>query len=283
MNIGCLAGLPFAVTGPSSGAGLPFVEPVHRDDASAILEHALVRRLLGQRLGAGVDHLGPDLAVLGPRRDQAPVERLESQRAVGIGDDAVDVVGRRDVVVLAQRLAVERGAEVLGDRFGGTGGDEAATHAPMLPDAGMFADFVTKFGTVRGMRRASRAVTATTVASIGLLVAGLATVAGVSQLGSGAASPTTAAPSSVADETDAPTTTGGLTTTPLVSAPTTTRRDHHHQSRFPERLRGECRGRGSARRLHRLATRCRRHRSGLFGAAHGCRGRDVRLLCAQAG
>jgi hypothetical protein len=71
------------------------------------------------------------------------------------------------------------------------------------------------------MRRASRAVTATTVASIGLLVAGLATVAGVSQLGSGAASPTTAAPPSVADASDAPSTTGGLTTTPLVSAPTT--------------------------------------------------------------
>jgi hypothetical protein len=62
-------------------------------------------------------------------------------------------------------------------------------------------------------------VTATTVASIGLLVAGLATVAGLSQLGSGA-TPTTA-PASVADETDAPSTTGGLTTTPLVSAPTT--------------------------------------------------------------
>jgi hypothetical protein len=67
------------------------------------------------------------------------------------------------------------------------------------------------------MRRASRTVTSTTVASIGLLVAGLATMAGLSQVGSGAA-PTTEVASTSAD---APTTTGGLTTTPLVSVSTT--------------------------------------------------------------
>ena len=64
-------------------------------------------------------------------------------------------------------------------------------------------------------------MTATTVASIGLLVAGLGTVAGLSQLGSGAATSTTASPTSVGDDSDAPSTTGGFTTTPLVSAPTT--------------------------------------------------------------
>ena len=64
-------------------------------------------------------------------------------------------------------------------------------------------------------------MTATTVASIGLLVAGLGTVAGLSQIGSGAATTTAAAPTTSGDSTDAPTTTGGLTTTPLVSAPTT--------------------------------------------------------------
>ena len=71
------------------------------------------------------------------------------------------------------------------------------------------------------MCRASRAVNATTVASIGLLVAGLTTIAGLSQLGAGTATTTAAAPTSEATG-DAPTTTGGLTTTPLVSAPTTT-------------------------------------------------------------
>jgi hypothetical protein len=60
-------------------------------------------------------------------------------------------------------------------------------------------------------------VTATTVASIGLLVAGLATVAGLSQIGAGTATTTTVATTMA----DAPTTTGGLTTTPLVSVSTT--------------------------------------------------------------
>ena len=64
-------------------------------------------------------------------------------------------------------------------------------------------------------------MTATTVASIGLLVAGLATVAGLSQVGSGTATTTTAVSTTSGDTTDAPGTTGGLTTTPLVSAPTT--------------------------------------------------------------
>jgi hypothetical protein len=64
-------------------------------------------------------------------------------------------------------------------------------------------------------------VTATTVASIGLLVAGLGTVAGLSQIGSGTATTTTAASTTSGGTTDAPATTGGLTTIPLVSAPTT--------------------------------------------------------------
>jgi hypothetical protein len=60
-------------------------------------------------------------------------------------------------------------------------------------------------------------VTAATVASLGLLVGGLATVAGLSQVGSGA--PTTVATTDEASP-DGPATTGGLTTVPLVSVST---------------------------------------------------------------
>ena len=123
--LGRLAGLGDRAAGL---AGLPLVEAVHRDDAAGLLEHALVGRLLGERLGAGVDHLGPDLALLRPHRDQPPVEHLEARRAVGPGDDGIDVVRRCDVVVLAQRLAVERGAEVLGDLVGRARGHEATAH-----------------------------------------------------------------------------------------------------------------------------------------------------------
>ena len=109
-------------------ACLPLVEAVHRDQAAGLLEHALVRRLGRQRLGAGVDHLRPDLAFLRPHRDQAPVEDLQPRRAVGAGDDGVDVVRRGDVVVLAQRLALERRAEVLGDALGRARRHEATAH-----------------------------------------------------------------------------------------------------------------------------------------------------------
>lgn len=61
----------------------------------------------------------------------------------------------------------------------------------------------------------SRTVTAATAASIGLFVAGVATLAGLPQIGAGAAPSTTAATA------DAPSTSGGLTTVPLVSASTT--------------------------------------------------------------
>ena len=58
--------------------------------------------------------------------------------AVGVGDDAVDVVGRGDVEVLAEGFSGERGAEVLGDRLGRTGGDESAAHRrPSSPIVGI--------------------------------------------------------------------------------------------------------------------------------------------------
>ena len=48
--------------------------------------------------------------------------------AVGVGDHAVHVVGRGDVEVLAEGLAGERRAEVLGDRLRRAGRHESATH-----------------------------------------------------------------------------------------------------------------------------------------------------------
>ena len=104
--------LALGVQRPVGGARLPFVVAVHRDQAALLGEQALERRLLGERLRAGVDHLRADLAVLGPARDQSPVERLDPHDAVGPGDDAVDVLRRRDVEVLAEGLDVGLGAEV---------------------------------------------------------------------------------------------------------------------------------------------------------------------------
>ena len=129
MNIGCLAGLPALVSGPPGSPGLPLVEAVHRDDAAGLAEHALERRLLGDRLGAGVDHLRRRSCAPWPTPGSSPQWKTSSRGvAVGTGDDGVDVVRRGDVEVLAERLAVERGAEVLGDLVGRAGGDEATAH-----------------------------------------------------------------------------------------------------------------------------------------------------------
>ena len=113
--LGGLAGLRHR---PTLDARRPFVEAVHRDDAAVLLEVTLERRLLGDRLGSGIDHLLPDLAVLRPHRDQTPVEHLQLEVPIGRFDDAVDVVGRRHVEVLTERLDVGLGAEVLGDPLG---------------------------------------------------------------------------------------------------------------------------------------------------------------------
>ena len=66
------------------------------------LKAGLNASLVGQRLGAGVDHLLAELDVLGPHRHQAPVEDLDAA-ALGRVDHGVDVVGRRRVVVRGQR------------------------------------------------------------------------------------------------------------------------------------------------------------------------------------
>ncbi len=92
-------------------AGLPFVEAVHRDDAPLRAEQPLERRLLGQGLGAGVDHPGTDLAILRPARHQTPVEGIEPRRPVTGTHQRVDVLGRGDVVVLAERFGDHLGRQ----------------------------------------------------------------------------------------------------------------------------------------------------------------------------
>ena len=81
MNIGVFIGLPALPERRALARRLPLVEAVHRDDQPVLLEQALERRLLGDGLGAGVDHLRADLDVLRPRRHQAPVERLRPRAA----------------------------------------------------------------------------------------------------------------------------------------------------------------------------------------------------------
>ena len=56
---------------------LPLVEPVGREDAAALAERGLERRLLGHGLGPGVDQAVPDLRVVRPRRHESPAHLLE--------------------------------------------------------------------------------------------------------------------------------------------------------------------------------------------------------------
>ena len=79
----------------------------------------------------GVDHLRPDLAILGPTGHEAPVERIEPGGAVTGTDDGVDVLCRGNVVVLAERFGHHLGGqhrvEVRSDPIGAPGGDESST------------------------------------------------------------------------------------------------------------------------------------------------------------
>ena len=113
----------------------PFVEAVHRDQQPLLLEQPLVGRLLGECLGAGVDHPRGDLAVLGPARDQAPVEGLDAGHPVRSGHHAVDVLGRRDVEVLAEALDVGLGAEELRDLVRLGRGHEPSAHRNLAQPA----------------------------------------------------------------------------------------------------------------------------------------------------
>ena len=57
---------------PAVGIEAPLVEAVGEDQAAALREQRAVGGLLGQRLGARVDHPGADLRILRPVRDETP-------------------------------------------------------------------------------------------------------------------------------------------------------------------------------------------------------------------
>ena len=124
-----LDGLAFGVDRAPGTRCLPFVEPVHGNDASVPLEHAFEGGLVGDGLRPCIDHRGADLDVLGPHRHQAPLEVLDSQARAGAHDREY-VVGRCDIEVLGRRITLEAGPEMIGDLLGRVGGDEAAAHAP---------------------------------------------------------------------------------------------------------------------------------------------------------
>src|SRR6185503_11930016 len=103
--------------------GAPLVIAVDRHHAAAAAQQIAEHRPLGERLGAGIDRPPRGRRVLGPRRQQAPLELFEAQlaRAVRLADDPVrqaraDVVARRELVaphdgVLEHRLDALLAAE----------------------------------------------------------------------------------------------------------------------------------------------------------------------------
>ena len=73
-------GSPSGAGDPVRDAAGPLVEAVGDDQAAAALERVAIGRPLGDRLGAGVDRLGRDLArIRCPERHEPPAQ----QRALG--------------------------------------------------------------------------------------------------------------------------------------------------------------------------------------------------------
>ena len=82
----------FAILG-----GDPLIETVRRDQASASLDGGSKRRLLGDRLCAGIDHLRADCHVLRPGGDQTPADHLTLARLFLAGAHDRNVLGRGDI------------------------------------------------------------------------------------------------------------------------------------------------------------------------------------------
>jgi hypothetical protein len=97
---------------------LPLEVPVHRHQAPAFRRGRLEGRLLDEGLGAGVDHPGPDLGILRPRGDQAPLDAAQLAHRRGVGliaqrafEHALD--DHLVVVVAAQRAQVQVARELI--------------------------------------------------------------------------------------------------------------------------------------------------------------------------
>src|SRR6185295_3681447 len=83
---------------------LPFIEAVGRDQTAFLLEAPLEGGLLGDALGAGVDHAVADRRLLGPEGDEAPAQQVEPARAAGLRDaHHRRFLGGREVVARRQR------------------------------------------------------------------------------------------------------------------------------------------------------------------------------------
>ena len=80
------------------GVDLPLVEAVGRNQAAVPAKGGAERRLLGDRLGARVDHLRADRRILGPARDESPAHLDAFARAVGALAHDRHLLHRRDVV-----------------------------------------------------------------------------------------------------------------------------------------------------------------------------------------
>src|ERR1019366_1775257 len=77
----------------------PFIKPVCRYEASAILEGFAESRFVGDRFGTGIGHLIANACLLRPVRDQTPANLGElTAWSRGILAYDADVLGRGDVV-----------------------------------------------------------------------------------------------------------------------------------------------------------------------------------------
>jgi hypothetical protein len=113
---------------------LPLVEPGRRHQTAVALEGRAIRRLVGHRLAAGVDHAIADLGIIGPMRHEPPAHRADDA-ALGFEPHDRQRLGG-GVVVTGPKLARDRGGED-GFELGGVDGElVASTHAD-IDDTGV--------------------------------------------------------------------------------------------------------------------------------------------------
>src|SRR6185295_3672735 len=98
---------------------LPLIEAIGGYQAAFLLEAPAEGGLLGDALGAGVDHAVADGRLLGPVGDEAPAQQVEPARPAGRRDahhrrllSGSDVVARRDRRQLRQ--SEEKGQLIVG-------------------------------------------------------------------------------------------------------------------------------------------------------------------------
>lgn len=107
---------------------LPLIEPRRNDQTASFLEGSPKRGLLCHGLCFGVDALGANLGVFGPRRNQPPAQHDQfSERGVGFNPYGSHGLRRRDVVAGLEQGRVGDG-KLLGNHIGGGRLGEASAH-----------------------------------------------------------------------------------------------------------------------------------------------------------